>query len=111
MLAGFAAVLAAIWQRSATRPSLIAVAGVLALLAAALFSEAFPVPVENLPGGRLSLSAVFILGAGVLYGWPAAVFVAVLTRVTLEIVERRPRVKLFYNGAVFALAAMAAGRR
>ena len=29
------------------------VAGVLALLAAALFSEAFPVPVENLPGGRL----------------------------------------------------------
>ena len=52
---------------------------------------------------------MFILGAGVLYGWPAAVFVAVLTRVTLEIVERRPRVKLYYNGAVFALAATAAG--
>jgi diguanylate cyclase (GGDEF)-like protein len=109
VLAGFAAVVAAIWATVGDPPSLIAVAGVLALLAAALFSEAFPVPVENLPGGRLSLSAVFILGAGVLYGWPAAVFVAVLTRVTLEIVERRPRVKLFYNGAVFALAALAAG--
>ena len=109
VLAGFAAVFAAIWQRWEIRRRPSTVAGVLALLAAALFSEAFPVPVENLPGGRLSLSAVFILGAGVLYGWPAAVFVAVLTRVTLEIVERRPRIKLYYNGAVFALAA--GGRR
>jgi diguanylate cyclase (GGDEF)-like protein len=45
----------------------------------------------------------------VLYGPSAAIFVALLTRVTLEIVERRPRVKLYYNGAVFALAAGAAG--
>ena len=52
---------------------------------------------------------MFILGAAVLYGWAAAIFVAVLTRVTLEIVERRPRIKLYYNGAVFALAAGAAG--
>jgi diguanylate cyclase (GGDEF)-like protein len=109
VLAGIAVVLAAIWHTGNNPPSPVAVAGVLGLLAAALFSEAFPVPLENLPGGRLSLSAVFILGAGVLYGWPAAVAVAVLTRVTLEIVERRPRVKLYYNGAVFALAAAAAG--
>jgi len=37
------------------------------------------------------------------------VIVAVVTRVTLEMVERRPRVKLVYNGGVFALAAGAAG--
>src|SRR5262245_32597506 len=109
VLGGVAAVAAAIWQAGGSPSSPVTVAGVLALLAAALFSEAFPVPVENLPGGRLSLSTVFILGAGVLYGTPAAVAVAVLTRVTLEIVERRPRMKLFYNGAVFALAATAAG--
>ena len=109
VLAGFAAVIAAIWETVDDPPSLMTVAGVLALLAAALFSEAFPVPVENLPGGRLSLSTVFILGAAVLYGPSAAIFVALLTRVTLEIVERRPRIKLYYNGAVFALAAGAAG--
>jgi diguanylate cyclase (GGDEF)-like protein len=109
VIAGYAVVLAAAWHAAMLPPSAAAIAGVTALLAAALFSEAFPVPVENLPGGRLSLSAVFIIGAAVLYGWSAAVAVAVLTRVTLEIVERRPREKLFFNGAVFALAAAAAG--
>ncbi len=109
VLAGFAVVAAAVRHMVVSPPSLITVVGVMALLVAALFCEAFPVPVEDLPGGRLSLSAVFIVGAGVLYGWAAAVAVAVLTRVTLEILERRPRVKLFYNGAVFALAAAAAG--
>ena len=108
VLAGVAVVAAALTRTVTDPPSLVAAAGILALLAAALFSEAFPVPVENLPGGRLSLSAVFILGAAVLYGPAAAVAVAVLTRVTLEIVERRPRIKLYYNGAVFALAAAAA---
>src|SRR5215471_14468956 len=66
VLGGIAAMSAAIWHAADDPPSPITIAGVLALLAAALFSEAFPVPVENLPGGRLSLSAVFILGAGVL---------------------------------------------
>src|SRR5262245_54705278 len=79
VLAGLAAVAAAVMHAAGDPPSPVTVAGVLALLAAALFSEAFPVPVENLPGGRLSLSTVFILGAGVLYGTPAAVAVAVLT--------------------------------
>jgi diguanylate cyclase (GGDEF)-like protein len=106
---GAVTVLAAAWEAVVSPPSLEAAAGVTALLLAALFFEASPVPVENLPGGRLSLAAVFILSAGILYGWPAAVAVAVLTRVTLEVIERRPRVKLVYNGAVFALAAGAAG--
>jgi diguanylate cyclase (GGDEF)-like protein len=109
VLAGFAVVAAAVWQTAASPPPPLTAPGVMVLLAAALFCEVFPVPVENLPGGRLSLSTVFVLGAAVLYGWTAAVAVAVLTRVTLDIVERRPRVKLYYNGAVFALAAAAAG--
>ena len=55
------------------------------LLAAALFAEAYPVPVERLPAGSVSLAAVFILGAGILFGWEAAVFVGLITRVTLEL--------------------------
>src|SRR5262245_27006545 len=105
VLGGAAVVAAAVWQAIVTTPSPLSIAGVTVLLAAALLCEAFPVPVENLPGGRLSPVTVFILGACVLYGWTAAVAVAVLTRVTLELVERRPLVKLFYNGGVFALAA------
>src|SRR5262249_34689761 len=109
VLAGLAAVLAAVWHTFADPPAPVTVAGVLALLAAPLFSEALLVRVERLPVRRLSPSTVFIIGAGVLYGRSAAVFVALLTRVTLEVVERRPRIRLYYNGAVFALAAGAAG--
>src|SRR5712692_7347062 len=84
-LAGYAAVGAAIWQLSLKTPSAGYVAGVLALLIAAIFAEAFPVPVENLPGGRVSLAATFILGTAMIYGWAAAVVVGLLTRATLEI--------------------------
>jgi diguanylate cyclase (GGDEF)-like protein/putative nucleotidyltransferase with HDIG domain len=108
-VAGFAAVAAAIWKLAAQPPSWNYVAGVVALLAAAIFAEAFPVPVENLPGGRVSLAAIFILGAAMIYGWEAAIVVGLLTRATLEIAERRPPVRLVYNGALYALAAAAAG--
>jgi diguanylate cyclase (GGDEF)-like protein len=108
-LAGCAAVGAAIWQLSLKTPTWAYVAGVTALLAAAIFAEAFPVPVENLPGGRVSLAATFILGAAMIYGWPAAIIVGLLTRATLEISERRPPIRLIYNAALYALAAAGAG--
>src|SRR5207237_1210161 len=47
--AGFAAVVAAIWKLAEQTPSGNYIAGVLALLTAAVFAEAFPVPVVNLP--------------------------------------------------------------
>src|SRR4051794_10518260 len=74
-LAGYGVVLLAAWHAASSPPSFAAAAGITALLLAALAAEAFPVPVENLPGGRLSMAAVFILGAGMLYGWAAAVAV------------------------------------
>src|SRR5581483_6537233 len=67
-IAGFTAVAAAIWDLSIHPPSGDYVAGVLTLLTAAIFAEAFPVAVENLPGGRVSLAAIFILGAAMIYG-------------------------------------------
>ena len=100
MLGGFAVVLAAVWE-TARRP---AVAGrgrrrhwrswrrPSSARRSRFRSRTFR-------AARLSLSTVFILGAAVLYGWEAAVVVAVLTRGTLEIVERRPRVKLYFNCA------------
>jgi hypothetical protein len=44
-----------------------------------------------------------------IYGWPAAVIVGLLTRTTLEIWQRRPLVRLLYNGSLYALAGAAAG--
>src|ERR1700730_5315445 len=102
-VAGYAAVGLATWHLAHTTLSLGYVAGVVALLIAAVFAEAFPVPVDNLPGGRVSLAATFILGAAMIYGWPAAIIVGLLTRATLEIAERRPPVRLLYNGALYSL--------
>ena len=76
---------------------------------AALLAEAFPVPVDNLPAGHVSLALIFILGTALIYGWPAAIIVAFLTRVVLELLQQRPLVRLLYNGALYALAAAAAG--
>jgi diguanylate cyclase (GGDEF)-like protein len=108
-VAGFCAVGAAVWRLSEEAPSVGFLAGVGVLLAAAIFAEAFPVPIENLPFGRVSLAAIFILGTAMIYGWPAAIIVGFLTRATLEVAERRPPVKQIYNSAVYALAGAAAG--
>jgi diguanylate cyclase (GGDEF)-like protein len=108
-LLGFSVLAAALWQLTQDPPDSGWIAGVGVLLTAAIFAEAFPVPVENLPGGHVSLAAIFILGVAMLYGWPAAVLVGFLTRVTLEIWQRRPVVRLLFNGSVYAIAAAAAG--
>lgn len=84
-------------------------AGLLVLLAASALAEAYPVPVESLPAGSVSLAAVFIVGAAVLYGWAPAAVVACVGRALVDLVERRPPIRLAYNGAVYALGGAAAG--
>jgi diguanylate cyclase (GGDEF)-like protein len=108
-LAGAAALGGAIAGFVLNPPSTGNAAGIAVLLAAAIFAEAYPVPVERLPAGSVALAAVFILGAGILYGWEAAILVGLLSRTTLELAEDRPLVKLIYNGAVYAVAGAACG--
>ncbi len=108
-IAGFAAVVAALWSLAQNPPEGAWLAGVGVLLVSAILAEAFPVPVDNLPAGHVSLAAIFILGTALIYGWPAAIVVGFLTRALLELLQRRPLVRLLYNGALYALAAAAAG--
>jgi diguanylate cyclase (GGDEF)-like protein len=72
--------------------------GVLALAVAATFVEAYPVPIEGISSGGVSLTAVFIVGAAVIYGWAS-----------IELVQRRPAIRLAYNSSVYALGGGAAG--
>src|SRR5579884_2538061 len=65
---GAASLGAAVYAYAAHMPSVGNVAGTLVLLAAAIFAEAYPVPVERLPSGSVALAAVFVLGAGILFG-------------------------------------------
>lgn len=86
-----------------------ALAGLLALFAAAAFTEAFPLPIRGIPIGRTSLASVFIVGSIVLYGWAAATILSFLMQLTVEAGRRRPPVRIAYNSSVYALAAAAGG--
>jgi diguanylate cyclase (GGDEF)-like protein len=108
-LTGSFALVAAASSFATSRPSLAVVGGVLALCLAATFVEAHPVPIEGISSEGISLAAVFIVGAAVIYGWAPAVVIGFLARALIELGQRRPAIRLVYNAAVYALGGVAAG--
>jgi diguanylate cyclase (GGDEF)-like protein/putative nucleotidyltransferase with HDIG domain len=108
-LAALAVALAAFAEFVSDEPDAAELAGLLALLVAATVAEAFPVPIENVPVGGTSLATVFIVGTAVLYGWPAATLIGLLTQLIVESARRRPPMRIAYNTSVYVLAAAAAG--
>jgi diguanylate cyclase (GGDEF)-like protein len=109
VLLGSVVFVAAVVSLSMSPPSAATLAGLAALLAAALIAESFPIPIESLPAGHASLATVFFAGGAVLFGWAEATVLAVVARVTIEVVQRRPRVRSAHNIGAYALAASAAG--
>ena len=110
-LTGTGTVLAAAWTLAASRPSPALLLGVAALFAAATFAEAFPVPIEGVLAGGVSLAIIFLVGAAVLYGWAPAAIVAFLAQTVIELTRRGGRnfIRLAYNSSVYALGGAAAG--
>ena len=108
-LAGFAVLAFAIGEFVASNPEPEVLAGVFALLLAATFVEAHPVPIEGISSEGISLAAVFIVGTAVIYGWAPAVVMGFLTRALIELFQRRPTIRLSYNSAVYSLGGGAAG--
>jgi diguanylate cyclase (GGDEF)-like protein len=108
-LAGIAVFAAAVVRLAESDPSIRVLGGLLILLASATLAEAFPVPIESLPAGNVSLAAVFVVGTGVIYGWAPAALIACFTRVSIEIIQRRPLTRLVFNGSVYLLGGAAAG--
>jgi diguanylate cyclase (GGDEF)-like protein len=108
-LSGVATLAVAAVAFAASTPAAAVPGGILALCVAATFVEAHPVPIEGVASGGVSLAAVFIVGAAVIYGWAPAVIIGFLARAIIELIERRPAIRLVYNSAVYALAAAAAG--
>jgi diguanylate cyclase (GGDEF)-like protein/putative nucleotidyltransferase with HDIG domain len=85
--------------------------GIVVLVTGAMLAEAFPVPIEleGVAAGGVSLAAVFIVGAAIIYGWATAVVVAFVALGAVQAIHRRGATKLLYNGSVYALGALAAG--
>jgi signal transduction histidine kinase len=90
-------------------PSASRLAGVAALLAAAVIAEAFPVPIERVSPGAMSLATVFIVASAALYGWAAGTIVGFLTMALVEVGRRRQTIRLAYNAGLYVLSAAGAG--
>jgi diguanylate cyclase (GGDEF)-like protein/putative nucleotidyltransferase with HDIG domain len=83
--------------------------GLAALLSASTLADRFPVPVEGVDTGGVSLSFVFGVASIVLFGWAAGLLVVFLAPAITQLLEHRPPVRVAYNVSVLALAATAAG--
>src|SRR4051794_2702647 len=84
-------------------------AGLAAFLAASLLADRFPVPVDDLDASGVSLAFVFGLSAIVLFGWAAGVLVVFATPAVMQVLDRRPPIRIAYNSFAFALTAASAG--
>ena len=85
---------------------LAAIAG---LFAGMILAERFPVPVEGVDAGGVTLGFVFSVAAIVLFGWRAGVIVAAGGPTVAHLIGRRPPLRVAYNGSMFALSALAGG--
>jgi len=82
--------------------------GLAALLAASMFAERFPVPVEGADAGGVSLLYVFVVATTVLHGWEAGALLAAIGTFT-QLLQHRPAIRVIYNASVFCGAAALAG--
>src|SRR6266508_4325595 len=82
--------------------------GLLLLLAASMFAERFPVPVEGADAGGVSLLYVFVVATIVLFGWETGALLAAIGTFT-QLLQHRPVVRVSYNAAVFGISAAVAG--
>ena len=99
---------AAVYSLLTDPPETKVLLGATGLLAAAVIAELFPLPLEGVTVGSTSLALVFVVAAGVLYGWEVAAVLAFVTMTSVELIHRRPAVRVVYNTALYVCAAAAA---
>jgi diguanylate cyclase (GGDEF)-like protein len=105
VLIGLGVVAAAAFTVATTPLGAIMLLEVAGLLAAQMLAERYPVPLEGVDSGGLSLSFVFAVGTTVLYGWAIGAIVSFTSTLIIQSLNHRPRIRIAFNSAVFAIAA------
>ncbi|MFZ0342446.1 MAG: diguanylate cyclase [Gaiellaceae bacterium] len=109
IVAGAATFAYALYAYGGSSPSASELAQLLGLFASMVVAERFPVPLEGVSAGGMTLGFVFSVSAIILLGWPAGVIIAAGAPTLTHLVQRRPPLRAAYNGSMFALSALAAG--
>jgi diguanylate cyclase (GGDEF)-like protein len=100
----------AVYEYASSPRSAGDLAALLSLFVVMALAERFPVPVEGMGGASgVTLGFVFSVSTIILLGWPAGVIVAAGAPALVHILQHRPPLRIAYNGAMFALSALAAG--
>src|SRR4051794_30521668 len=79
------------------------------LFVAMILVERFPVPVEGVDAGGVTLGFVLVVATIILFGWQAGLFVAAGGATVTHLIGHRPLLRVAYNRAMFALASLVAG--
>jgi diguanylate cyclase (GGDEF)-like protein len=109
VVAGVATVAAACVSYARAPHSAEDVVALVGLFLGMVLAERFPVPVEGVDAGGVTLGFVFAVAAIVLFGWQAGVIVAAGGPTVTHLLGHRPPLRVAYNGAMFALSALAGG--
>ena len=101
-LLGFGVAAAAAVSFAVAPRDLATLAGIAGLLAASTLAERYPVPLDGIDTGGVSLGFVFCTAAIVLYGWEAGVVVGMAAPI-MHLFEHRPPIRVTYNAAVMSM--------
>ena len=107
--AGVATVCVAAVSYSTSTHSISDIAAFAGLVIGMVLAERFPVPVEDVDAGGVTLGFVFVVSALLLFGWQVGVLVAAGGPTVTHLLGRRPPLRVAYNGSMFAVSALAAG--
>jgi hypothetical protein len=88
-LLGFAVAAAATISFAVSPRDAMTLAGIAGLLAASTLAERYPVPLDGIDTGGVSLGFVFCTAGIVLYGWQAGVIVGFAAPI-MQLLEHRP---------------------
>ena len=101
---GFAVAAVAAISFAVSPRDVATLAGIAGLLAASTLAERYPVPLDGIDTGGVSLGFVFCTAAIVLYGWEAGVVVGMAAPI-MHVLEHRPPIRVVYNASVMSMAA------
>jgi diguanylate cyclase (GGDEF)-like protein len=107
--AGAAAIAAAVVTYARADHTSGALVSVACLFVVMVLVERFPVPVEGIDAGGVTLGLVLAVATIVLFGWQAGLFVAAGGATATHLLGHRPPLRIAYNGAMFSLAAAISG--
>jgi diguanylate cyclase (GGDEF)-like protein len=82
------------------------IASIVALFAACVLAERYPVSLDGVDAGGVTLSYSFVIAAVVLFGWEAGVIVVAASTAIMQLVQHRPAIRVTFNVAVFSIAAL-----